>query len=117
MLSPTYCGRVARVSIFIDFTVSFPFKGVSVALLSGMAMTLWISFGGPRPPIAKLPLHVDGCGFNVTVTPIAPYNPSDYFYLYRVSYMWTSLVSIYHCHPITFSTRECNTGIAGSRRI
>ncbi|KAF9801074.1 hypothetical protein SFRURICE_019236 [Spodoptera frugiperda] len=44
---------------------------VSVALLSGMATTLWISFGGPRPPVTKLPLSVEGCGFNVTLATAA----------------------------------------------
>lgn len=69
------------------------FQGVSIALLTGMAVTLWISFGGPRPMPEKLPLSVEGCGFNVTQTPIVVSNPSDYLYPYRVSYLWTSPVS------------------------
>ena len=63
-----------------------------MSLLTGMAMTLWISFGGPRPPVTKLPLSVEGC-LNVTQAAVTATNPSDYFYLYRVSYMWTSPVS------------------------
>ncbi|PZC75982.1 hypothetical protein B5X24_HaOG205275 [Helicoverpa armigera] len=72
------------------FTTYANERAVSISLLSGMAMTLWISFGGPRPPVTKLPLSVEGCGFNVTQAAVAATNPSDYFYLYRISYMWTS---------------------------
>ncbi|KOB52148.1 Transporter, solute:sodium symporter (SSS) family-2, partial [Operophtera brumata] len=48
-----------------------------------MAVTLWISFGGPRPMPEKLPLSVEGCGFNVTRTPTIISNPGDYLYPYR----------------------------------
>ncbi|XP_045765978.1 putative sodium-dependent multivitamin transporter [Maniola jurtina] len=72
------------------FTTYANEMGVSVALLSGMAMTLWISFGGPRPSPVKLPVSVEGCPFNGTLPIQTPSQPSDYFYLYRISYMWTS---------------------------
>ncbi|XP_072939942.1 putative sodium-dependent multivitamin transporter [Epargyreus clarus] len=72
------------------FTTFANEKGVSVALLSGMAMTLWMNFGGPRPPIQKLPVSVEGCAHNVTLSSASVTNNSDYFYLYRISYMWTS---------------------------
>ncbi|XP_050343338.1 putative sodium-dependent multivitamin transporter [Nymphalis io] len=72
------------------FTTYANERGVSVALLSGMAITLWISFGGPRPSPVKLPVSVEGCLFNVTLPDPVPTQPSDYFYLYRISYMWTS---------------------------
>ncbi|CAH0729365.1 unnamed protein product, partial [Brenthis ino] len=72
------------------FTTYANERGVSIALVTGMATTLWISFGGPRPSPVKLPVSIDGCPFNVTGTnPVVP-PPSDYFYLYRISYMWTS---------------------------
>lgn len=59
-----------------------------------MALTLWISFGGPRPTPTKLPLSIDGCSFNVTQPiPAALTSDSDYFYLYRISYLWVSPVS------------------------
>ncbi|XP_046962983.1 putative sodium-dependent multivitamin transporter [Vanessa cardui] len=70
------------------FTTYANERGVSVALLSGMALTLWISFGGPRPSPVKLPVSVEGCPFNVTLP--EPASTTDYFYLYRISYMWTS---------------------------
>ncbi|XP_069358181.1 putative sodium-dependent multivitamin transporter [Maniola hyperantus] len=72
------------------FTTYANEMGVSVALLSGMAMTLWISFGGPRPSPVKLPVSVEGCSNNVTLPILTPPQPGDYFYLYRISYMWTS---------------------------
>ncbi|XP_072939944.1 putative sodium-dependent multivitamin transporter isoform X2 [Epargyreus clarus] len=71
------------------FTTYANEMGVSVALLSGMAMTLWMSFGGPRPSIPKLPVSVEECARNVTLPAASVTNNSEYFYLYRVSYMWT----------------------------
>lgn len=60
-----------------------------------MALTLWISFGGPRPSPEKLPLSALGCAFNVTIPePSSTVDPTEHFYLYRVSYLWTSPVSI-----------------------
>ncbi|CAH0605762.1 unnamed protein product [Chrysodeixis includens] len=99
-----YLGGVLQAALTIFGAVGGPLLGVftlgmfttyategaaCISLLSGMAMMLWFSFGGPRPPIMKLPLSVEGCGFNVTV-PEVTYNPKDYFYMYRVSYQWTS---------------------------
>ncbi|KAJ2952380.1 hypothetical protein O0L34_g4663 [Tuta absoluta] len=72
------------------FTTYATELGASVGLLSGMAMTLWMSFGAPRPPTAKLPIDVTGCLNNATMAPVALTDPSDYFYLYRISYIWTS---------------------------
>ncbi|XP_063824104.1 putative sodium-dependent multivitamin transporter isoform X2 [Ostrinia nubilalis] len=72
------------------FTTYANERGVSIGLLSGLAMTFWISFGTPRPSPTKLPLSIEGCGNNITVsTPMAT-NPSDYLYPYRLSYMLTS---------------------------
>ncbi|KAG6444236.1 hypothetical protein O3G_MSEX003247 [Manduca sexta] len=76
------------------FTTFANERGASMGLVSGLALTLWISFGGPRPALVKLPLSVEGCNFNVTAPTLpAPVDPSNYFYLYRISYMWTSPVS------------------------
>ncbi|CAH2235995.1 jg12901 [Pararge aegeria aegeria] len=72
------------------FTTYANERGVSVALISGMAVTLWISCGGPRPFPVKLPVSVEGCPMNVSSLVIPPSQPTDYFYMYRISYMWTS---------------------------
>lgn len=74
------------------FTTYANERGVSVALVTGMTLTLWFSFGTPRPAPMKLPLSVEGCLANVTVPIVTETNPSDYFYPYRISYMWTSPV-------------------------
>ncbi|CAG4915433.1 unnamed protein product [Colias eurytheme] len=71
------------------FTTFATEMGVSVALLSGMSMTLWMSFGSPRPMPVKLPLSTEGC-LNATIPLAVTSQPSDYFYLYKISYMWTS---------------------------
>ncbi|XP_049870014.1 putative sodium-dependent multivitamin transporter isoform X2 [Pectinophora gossypiella] len=72
------------------FTTFANEAGASVGLVSGMALTLWMSFGSPRPGPPKLPVQVDGCPFNATLPNLTPVDPSDYFYPYRISYMWTS---------------------------
>ncbi|XP_068631140.1 putative sodium-dependent multivitamin transporter [Battus philenor] len=78
---------VFTLGMFTTFANEF---GASFALLSGMCLTLWMSFGGPRPVPIKLPLSVEGCANNITLlTPSIP-DPGQYFYLYRISYMWTS---------------------------
>ncbi|CAH2991679.1 unnamed protein product [Chilo suppressalis] len=75
------------------FTTFANERGVSIGLVTGMAMTLWISFGSPRPSPVKLPLSVEGCDANITMPVLPPAkDPSDYFYLYRISYMWTSTI-------------------------
>lgn len=78
------------------------FQGVSIGLLTGMAVTLWISFGGPRPVPVKLPLSADGCGFNVTQIPSVLIDPSYYPYPYRISYLWTSPVSQFYASDARF---------------
>lgn len=82
---------VFTLGMFTTFTNE---NGVCVALLSGMAVTLWISFGGPRPPPVSLPVSVAGCAANITLPETQTTDPSDYFYLYRVSYLWTSPIGL-----------------------
>ncbi|XP_060801716.1 putative sodium-dependent multivitamin transporter [Amyelois transitella] len=72
------------------FTTYATELGASLSLISGMAVTLWLNFGGPRPPTLKLPLSTEGCAVNGTLITPAQYDSSSYFYLYRISYMWTS---------------------------
>ncbi|KAL0882295.1 hypothetical protein ABMA27_000816 [Loxostege sticticalis] len=72
------------------FTTYANERGASIGLLSGLALTFWISFGSPRPVPTKLPLSVEGCGHNITVPTSPVTNPSDYLYPYRISYMLTS---------------------------
>lgn len=62
-------------------------------LISGLAFSLWIGFGGPKPPIPRLPLTTEGCAFNVTVPAASPASITasvvgSYFPMYRISYMW-----------------------------
>lgn len=80
-------------------------KGALTGLIAGLAFSLWIGFGGPKPPIPRLPLRNDGCAefLNATIDStteqyLSTISPSalptvvmpadDYFPLYRISYMW-----------------------------
>ncbi|XP_053603695.1 putative sodium-dependent multivitamin transporter isoform X2 [Plodia interpunctella] len=102
-----YLGGVLQAALTIFGAVGGPLLGVftlgmfttyanelaaCISLISGMAVTLWVSFGGPRPPIPKLPLSTVGCGVNGTIIEPVEVDPSAYFYMYRVSYQWTGTI-------------------------
>ena len=79
------------------FSTAVEQNGAVTGLLSGLAFSLWIGFGGPKPPNPILSQDVSGCGYwNETIsTTIRTETPStspapivDYFPLYRISYMW-----------------------------
>lgn len=92
-------------------------KGALFGVLSGLAFSLWIGFGGPKPPIPRLSQKIDGClASNITdaafstaetlltnLTTISPVEllkspamnlteaattSQEYFPLYRLSFMW-----------------------------
>ncbi|XP_049797288.1 putative sodium-dependent multivitamin transporter isoform X6 [Schistocerca nitens] len=63
--------------------------GAITGLATGLAFSMWVGFGVPQPDAVRLPTRTDGCDFNVSATPPPPtQDPSEYFYLYRVSYLW-----------------------------
>lgn len=74
-------------------------RGAITGLVSGIAFSLWVGFGQPRPPLKMLDFSVEDCsqfgGFNsTTITPMVMAQrmdrpDSDYFYLYRLSYLWS----------------------------
>ncbi|XP_014207490.2 putative sodium-dependent multivitamin transporter [Copidosoma floridanum] len=81
--------------------------GAVFGLLSTLVFVMWISFGTPRPTPAELPASITGCEFNITSTPFNGISNFDgitredddnstedsaYFYLYRISYMWYSVI-------------------------
>ncbi|XP_012261194.2 putative sodium-dependent multivitamin transporter [Athalia rosae] len=92
------------------FTESATQRGAVTGVLTALAFTLWIGFGTPRPPAPKLPTTIDGCASKLaqftnltaeeamataaTLVPAAlrADDPTNYFYLYRISYMWYSLI-------------------------
>ncbi|CAB3384428.1 Hypothetical predicted protein [Cloeon dipterum] len=69
--------------------------GAISGLAMGLAISLWIGFGGPKPPPPYLPVSTEGCEDPVfaalqlvNATSTALKDDSEYFYLYRLSYMW-----------------------------
>ncbi|XP_033609452.1 putative sodium-dependent multivitamin transporter isoform X2 [Cryptotermes secundus] len=92
----------------------FPFAnqmGAVTGLLTGLILSLWIGFGGPKPPPKMLPMSTENCPLrtqnyllnmntssgikmmalnqNVTAGLSSAANSSDdYFLLYRLSYLW-----------------------------
>lgn len=75
-------------------------KGALAGLLLSLAISFWIGFGHPKPPIPSLEMSVEGCPINrsfardVILQHQLERVRSDattdeqYFYLYRISYMW-----------------------------
>ncbi|XP_049944491.1 uncharacterized protein LOC126426648 [Schistocerca serialis cubense] len=60
-----------------------------IGLATGLAFSMWVGFGVPRPDAVRLPTRRDGCDFNITATPPPPtQDSSEYFYLHCVSYLW-----------------------------
>jgi sodium-coupled monocarboxylate transporter 8/12 len=64
-------------------------KGAVTGFLLGLAVISWVGFGGPKPPTVKLPVSVANCTVPITLPEIEPNSPTEYFYLYRISYAWT----------------------------
>lgn len=85
----------------------FPFanqKGAITGLVTSLTFSFWIGFGKPRPVPATLELSTEGCPATqptshirdifttmVSVTATETEEP-HYFYLYRISYMWYSVI-------------------------
>jgi len=77
-------------------------QGAMSGLLLGLAFSLWIGFGGPKPPTPRLSQNTDECSFvNTTldytselmaastdIPTAASTTETYYFPLYRLSYMW-----------------------------
>lgn len=78
-------------------------RGAITGLAVGLMFSIWIGFGQPKPPVKMLTFSTEGCANNatrfmeaLTATTPAPVSvmsldktdDSDYFYLYRLSYMW-----------------------------
>lgn len=37
-----------------------------MGLICGLALTMWIGFGGPKPPPPYLPVSTEGCNSTIT---------------------------------------------------
>ncbi|KAJ9601324.1 hypothetical protein L9F63_000546, partial [Diploptera punctata] len=64
--------------------------GAVSGLSVGLAIALWVGFGGPKPAPHMLPMSTEGCpaDSNNVTTVVGDENPDDYFILYKISYMW-----------------------------
>ncbi|XP_008557489.1 putative sodium-dependent multivitamin transporter [Microplitis demolitor] len=92
--------------LFESSTQSGAILGTTVSLV----FSLWISFGGPRPAPPALPVSIEGCSngtlllLNQTLEMnhqtlhdyLHPHvrSNSEFFYLYRLSYLWVSLIGL-----------------------
>ncbi|XP_011693528.1 PREDICTED: putative sodium-dependent multivitamin transporter [Wasmannia auropunctata] len=76
--------------------------GTIIGMITALSVSLWATFGQPKPPIPQLPVSIEGCAnstalmlaqqmnFNSTVQP----DQSSYFYLYRISYLWYNPIGL-----------------------
>lgn len=81
------------------FCTSANQRGAITGLITGLAFSIWIGFGQPKPPVKMLSFSTEGCNpatfMDVVSGPMTssllkaePMADEDYFYLYRLSYMW-----------------------------
>ena len=110
----------------MSFTYNYyDITGALLGFLSSLSLLFWMSFGKPRPSAKKLSLSVESCNSSIeniilhsnsslptinstrgigqssSYTKIVNNEMSkdDYFYLYRISYVWYALI----CFMVTFS--------------
>lgn len=72
-------------------------KGAMVGLTIGFMISFWIGFGQPKPPSPVLGFSIDQCpvqkGFSrMQDILMQRAQQTDYFWLYRLSYMWYSAI-------------------------
>ncbi|XP_058824324.1 putative sodium-dependent multivitamin transporter [Topomyia yanbarensis] len=90
-------------------------RGVITGLLIGISFSLWIGFGQPKPPLKMLDFSVEDCsrfgGYNsTTISPMVMAqrvdrsDDSDYFYLYRLSYLWSVVLGYIVTFVVGYST-------------
>lgn len=109
-------------------------QGALTGLLTGLAFSLWIGFGGPKPPIPRLSQSIDGCSdfhnltidssteqyMTTTILPSPPPIVDNYFPLYRLSYMWYAplgfLITIFVAQIVSRAVKV-NIDRRGSSRL
>ncbi|KAK6638570.1 hypothetical protein RUM43_006837 [Polyplax serrata] len=78
--------------------------GSLAGLATGLSLGFWLGFGGPKPPLPVLDRwsSKEGCEeysditINKFVNSTTPkYNPSDFLYVYRLSYQWYIVISFF----------------------
>ncbi|XP_054272105.1 putative sodium-dependent multivitamin transporter [Macrosteles quadrilineatus] len=71
--------------------------GALASLVSGLSLSLWLNFGGKRPPVVNLPSSIIGCSNSTLFTPPSSQTtllrPEQYFYVRRLSYWWNVVLS------------------------
>ncbi|XP_039279382.1 putative sodium-dependent multivitamin transporter [Nilaparvata lugens] len=93
---------IFTLGMFVPLANEF---GAVSGLICGLAATLTLGFGGPKPPLVNLPVSVEGCASAITTptTPVSIINftttiinnattsitkEQHYNYLFRISYLW-----------------------------
>ncbi|KAK0092435.1 hypothetical protein PV326_001465 [Microctonus aethiopoides] len=116
-----YLGNVLQTSLTIFGAVGGPLlglftlgmlcqsanqRGAMTGIICSLVFVIWIAFGGPRPKPHTLPTSIRGCSNstllnqatnivdlnNSNSTLFSSSRDSDFFYLYRISYMWYSTI-------------------------
>ncbi|KAF5303094.1 hypothetical protein FQR65_LT08426 [Abscondita terminalis] len=111
-----YLGDVLQASLTIFGVVGGPLLGLfTLGMFSripnemgalggffiGLAISLWIAFGGPKPQLPKLPMRIDGCNaslesfLNVSIVKPTELDKMDHFWLYRISYLYNGVIGLF----------------------
>lgn len=77
------------------FTTRANEKGAVIGLISGIVFSMWVGFGGPKPPPPYLPVSIEGCSSTLllnstfsTMSAAKLVDETEYFWLFKLSYMW-----------------------------
>ncbi|KAH0953399.1 hypothetical protein HN011_005869 [Eciton burchellii] len=100
--------------------------GAITGALTALSFLFWIAFGQPRPMPPTLPRSIEGCDannlMNMTISMTRNVTnfskstgDSSYFYLYRISYMWYSVLGFLITFMLGLLVSALSRAINGSR--
>ena len=67
-ITGSICGPILGIFTLGIFFEGANENGATLGMFTALFLSLWASFGGPKPKIPMLPISTDGCNFTLPVT-------------------------------------------------
>ncbi|KAL5284020.1 hypothetical protein ACFFRR_006348 [Megaselia abdita] len=93
-LQVTIGGTVSAAFLLGMTTVRASQKGVLLGITLGVAYSMVVVFGGPKPPRKVLSLSVEECNVEDLLTN-STNDDTDYHWFYNMSYLWQAVISFF----------------------